>query len=149
MSLVKTSSAQKIYIKFWRSRKKRASPKVNKIQQQNIVENSDFILFAVKKAYYKQALKVHPDRVPEEEKEAATEKFKVLAKINEVLNDDSRRALYDEQGVIDDDDDEKFGSTWLEAFKTLFKPITDSDIDNYRKEYVGKLKHKFCHWRHF
>jgi curved DNA-binding protein CbpA len=62
----------------------------------------------------------------------------VLAKINEVLSDDSRRALYDEQGIIDEDDDEKFGSTWLEAFKHLFKPITDSDIDNYRKEYIGK-----------
>jgi DnaJ homolog subfamily C member 9 len=82
-------------------------------------------------------LKVHPDRVPESEKEQATEKFKVLAKVNEVLSDDSRRALYDEQGIVDDDDDEKFGSTWLEAFKHLFKPITDSDIDNYRKEYVG------------
>jgi len=91
----------------------------------------------VKKAYYKQALKVHPDRVPEAEKEQATEKFKVLAKINEVLSDDSRRALYDEQGIVDDDDDEKFGSSWLEAFKNIFKPITDSDIDNYKKEYVG------------
>lgn len=25
----------------------------------------------------------------------------------------------------------------MEAFKNLFKPITDSDIDNYRKDYVG------------
>lgn len=103
---------------------------------------SQFALL-VKKAYYKRALKVHPDRVPEEEKEEATEKFKVLAKINEVLSDDSRRALYDEQGIIDDDDDEKFGSSWLEAFKHLFKPITDSDIDNYRKEYVGKQNFLF------
>lgn len=93
-------------------------------------------MFAVKKAYYKQALKVHPDRVPEDEKIQATEKFKVLAKINEVLSDDARRALYDEQGIVDDDDDD-FGSSWLEAFKNLFKPITDSDIDNYRNEYVG------------
>lgn len=93
----------------------------------------------MKKAYYKQALKVHPDRVPEAEKKQATEKFKVLAKINEVLSDDTRRALYDEQGVVDDDDDDQFGSTWLEAFKNLFKPITDSDIDNYRNEYVGKF----------
>lgn len=38
---------------------------------------------------------------------------------------------------MDDDDDEKFGSTWLEAFKNLFKPISESDIDNYKKEYVG------------
>ena len=98
-----------------------------------------FIVVAVKKAYYKCALKVHPDRVAEDEKEEATEKFKILAKLNEVLSDDSRRALYDEQGIIDDDDDEKFGSTWLEAFKTLFKPISDTDIDNYRKEYIGEL----------
>lgn len=81
---------------------------------------------------------MHPDRVPESEKEQATEKFKILAKINEVLSDDSRRGLYDESGTVDDDDDEKFGSTWLEAFKNLFKPITDTDIDNYRKEYVGE-----------
>lgn len=53
------------------------------------------------------------------------------------MSDDNKRALYDEQGIIDDDDDEKFGSTWLEAFKNLFKPISESDIDNYRKEYVG------------
>jgi hypothetical protein len=31
------------------------------------------------------ALRVHPDRVDPAEKEEATEKFKVLAKLNEVL----------------------------------------------------------------
>lgn len=101
----------------------------------NIIK--EFILIPVKKAYYKQALKVHPDRVAEEEKEKATESFKILAKIHEVLSDDNKRALYDQQGIVDDDDDEKFGNTWLEAFKNLFKPISESDIDNYRKEYVG------------
>lgn len=105
----------------------------------NFVSDHTQNLITVKKAYYKHALKVHPDRVPEVEKEQATEKFKVLAKINEVLSDDTRRSLYDEQGIIDDDDDEQFGSSWLEAFKHLFKPITDSDIDNYKKEYVGKF----------
>ncbi|KAL7022633.1 hypothetical protein ACKWTF_012322 [Chironomus riparius] len=91
----------------------------------------------IKKAYYKQALKVHPDRVADEEKEKATESFKILAKVNEVLSDDNKRALYDQQGIVDDDDDEKFGNSWLETFKNLFKPISESDIDNYRKEYVG------------
>lgn len=99
---------------------------------------------AVKKAYYKQALKVHPDRVPDSEKEHATEKFKILAKINDVLSDDARRALYDEQGVIDEDDDEKFGASWLEAFKHMFKPISDSDIDNYKAEYVGECGTGCC-----
>lgn len=73
----------------------------------------------------------------EQEKEEATEKFKILAKIHEVLSDDSKRALYDEQGIIEDDDDDKKISTWLEAFKHLFKPISESDINNYHKEYVG------------
>lgn len=43
------------------------------------IEHSMFIfnLFIVKKAYYKKALLVHPDRVPDEEKIEATEKFKV------------------------------------------------------------------------
>jgi DnaJ homolog subfamily C member 9 len=96
-----------------------------------------FLFILVKKAYYKQALKYHPDRVTEEEKEDATEKFKILAKVHEVLSSDDRRKLYDEQGIVDDDDDEKFGASWLEAFKHLFKPISDSDIDNYRKQYIG------------
>lgn len=95
------------------------------------------LTLTVKKAYYKQALKVHPDRVGEDEKEEATEKFKVLAKIHEVLSDDSKRALYDEQGIVDDDEDDMKITTWLEAFKHLFKPISESDINNYHKEYIG------------
>lgn len=39
--------------------------------------------------------------------------------------------------IIDDDEDDKKISTWLEAFKNLFKPISESDINNYHKEYVG------------
>lgn len=98
--------------------------------------NANFAI-SVKKAYYKQALKFHPDRVAEDEKENATEKFKVLAKVHEVLSDDNRRKLYDEQGIVDDDDDEKFGTSWMEAFKNIFKPISEDDIDNYRRGYIG------------
>lgn len=72
-----------------------------------------------------------------DEKEEATEKFKVLARIHEVLSDDSKRGLYDEQGIIDDDEDDKKITTWLEAFKNLFKPISESDINTYHKEYIG------------
>jgi DnaJ family protein C protein 9 len=75
--------------------------------------------------------------VSDEEKEEATEKFKVLAKIHEVLSDDNKRKIYDEQGIVDDDEDDNKISTWLEAFKHLFKPISESDINNYHKEYVG------------
>lgn len=54
-----------------------------------------------------------------------------------MLSDDGKRALYDEQGIVDDDDDDMKITTWLEAFKHLFKPISESDINNYHKEYVG------------
>ncbi|XP_055683543.1 J domain-containing protein CG6693 [Lutzomyia longipalpis] len=91
----------------------------------------------VKKAYYKLSLKVHPDRVPEDEKEEATEKFKILGKLHAVLSDPDKKKLYDENGVIDDDDEEGKLSTWLEMWKAIFKPISDEDIGNYQKSYVG------------
>lgn len=57
----------------------------------------NFILL-VKKAYRKLSLTVHPDRVPDEGKEKATEKFKVLGKIHSVLSDPEKRAVYDDTG---------------------------------------------------
>lgn len=52
----------------------------------------------MKKAYYKLSLKVHPDRVSADELQEATRKFQALGKIYEVLSDDGRRVLYDEDG---------------------------------------------------
>lgn len=82
-------------------------------------------------------MKVHPDRVDEDEKAEATEKFKILAKIYEVLTDKDKRTVYDEQGIVDDDGDDANFLSWLELWKTIFKPISEEDIDNYKKEYVG------------
>lgn len=90
----------------------------------------------LKKAYYKLSLKVHPDRVEESEKEDATEKFKVLSKIYAILSDKDKRALYDEQGIIDDDDDSS-GAKWLKMWQQFFKPISEEDINNFEKEYIG------------
>lgn len=90
----------------------------------------------ITKAYYRLALKVHPDRVAEEEKEVATEKFKVLAKLHLVLTTKDKRALYDEQGIVGDDD-ESFGAGWLELWRQFYKPISEEDIDNYEKQYIG------------
>lgn len=97
-----------------------------------------FFVRSVKKAYYKLSLQVHPDRVPDEEKDIATEKFKVLSTINSILTDKDKKALYDEQGIIDDNDDEGKLSTWLDLWRTFFKPITTEDIDNFQREYVGE-----------
>ncbi|XP_053962496.1 J domain-containing protein CG6693 [Anastrepha ludens] len=93
----------------------------------------------IKKAYYKLSLQVHPDRVKDDEKANATEKFKVLSKIYQVLSDKDKRALYDEQGVVDDEDDMLDGKlkSWLDLWRQMFKRITEEDISNYQKSYVG------------
>nr|XP_019547668.2 J domain-containing protein CG6693 [Aedes albopictus] len=91
----------------------------------------------IKKAYYKLSLKVHPDRVSPTEKAEATEKFKVLSKIYSVLSDHDKRALYDEQGLIDDDDDPAADVKWMAMWQKFFKPITTDDIEDFEKAYVG------------
>lgn len=92
----------------------------------------------VKKAYHKMSLKVHPDRVDEGEKLEATEKFKVLGGIHAILSNTNKRALYDESGIVDDDDCEIIiDRDWTTYWRMLFKKITDDDIRAYEKEYQG------------
>lgn len=91
----------------------------------------------VKKAYYKLSLKVHPDRVSDDEKEEATEKFKLLTRVYNVLTDTGKRTLYNEKGIIDDDDETGNLTDWLALWKSIFKPISEDDIINFEKTYKG------------
>ncbi len=52
----------------------------------------------IKKAYRSLALKYHPDRVAENEKKAAEEKFKEISEAYGVLSDTQKRQLYDQHG---------------------------------------------------
>jgi DnaJ family protein A protein 2 len=52
----------------------------------------------ISKGYKKAALRWHPDRNPPENKEAAEEMFKKIAKANEILQDDEKREIYDRFG---------------------------------------------------
>jgi molecular chaperone DnaJ len=52
----------------------------------------------IKKTYRTLALKFHPDRVPQEQKKAAEEKFKEISEAYAVLSDQQKRQLYDQYG---------------------------------------------------
>lgn len=54
---------------------------------------------AIKKAYRRLALKHHPDRAPEGEREAAEARFKEVTEAYEVLSDPEKRARYDRFGA--------------------------------------------------
>lgn len=54
---------------------------------------------SVRKAYHKLSLIVHPDRVDENKKLEATEKFKVLGHVHSILSDTEKRKIYDETGL--------------------------------------------------
>mmetsp|Transcript_4811 Transcript_4811/g.10213 ORF Transcript_4811/g.10213 Transcript_4811/m.10213 type:complete len:404 (+) Transcript_4811:144-1355(+) len=52
----------------------------------------------IKKAYRRAALKHHPDKVKESERDAAEKKFKRILQAYEVLSDEKKRKLYDQYG---------------------------------------------------
>lgn len=89
----------------------------------------------VKKAYHRLSLLVHPDRVEEDQKVIATEKFKALGKIHSILQDSDKRKLYDDAGEFDDEMDSSFN--WYDYWRNMFKKIDIKDIENHEKEYIG------------
>ncbi|PWA87426.1 DnaJ domain-containing protein [Artemisia annua] len=54
----------------------------------------------IKKAYHKLALRLHPDKNPDDED--AKEKFQQLQKVISILGDEEKRSLYDQTGCVDD-----------------------------------------------
>ncbi|XP_028279390.1 dnaJ homolog subfamily C member 9 [Parambassis ranga] len=90
----------------------------------------------IRRSYYKVSLKVHPDRAPEDPQ--ATEKFQVLGKLYAVLSDKEQRAVYDEQGVVDEDSDILTQDRcWEDYWRLLFPKITVQDILEFEKNYKG------------
>ncbi|KAK4378032.1 hypothetical protein RND71_004328 [Anisodus tanguticus] len=114
----------------------------------------------IKKAYYKLALRLHPDKNPDDEE--AKEKFQQLQKVISILGDEEKRALYDQTGCVDDADlAGDVVENLKEFFRAMHPKITEADIEkfeaNYRgsesertdlidlyKKYKGKMKRLFC-----
>ncbi|XP_030011824.1 dnaJ homolog subfamily C member 9 [Sphaeramia orbicularis] len=90
----------------------------------------------VRRSYYKVSLKVHPDRAPEDPQ--ATEKFQVLGKLYAVLSDKEQRAVYDEQGIVDEECDAlSQDRCWEDYWRLLFPKITVQDIIEFESKYKG------------
>ncbi|XP_047190700.1 dnaJ homolog subfamily C member 9 [Scophthalmus maximus] len=90
----------------------------------------------IRRSYYKVSLRVHPDRAPEDPR--ATEKFQVLGKLYSVLSDKEQRAVYDEQGVVDEESDALSQERcWEDHWRLLFPKITVQDILEFEKKYKG------------
>lgn len=95
----------------------------------------------IKKAYYKLALRLHPDKNPGDDE--AKEKFQLLQKVISILGDEEKRALYDQTGLVDDDmlvgnaaDDLQ------EYFRSLYKKVTEADIEEFEATYRGSDSEK-------
>ncbi|KAK3105627.1 hypothetical protein FSP39_002158 [Pinctada imbricata] len=91
----------------------------------------------VKRGYHNLSLKVHPDRVSDNEKEEATKKFQTLGKVYSILSDKEKRAVYDNTGEIDEEDDVVEDRDWYDYWRLLFKKISVDDINNFEKDYKG------------
>ncbi|KAM3862696.1 dnaJ homolog subfamily C member 9 [Diretmus argenteus] len=90
----------------------------------------------IRRSYYKVSLRVHPDRAPEDP--LATEKFQVLGKLYAVLSDKEQRAVYDEQGVVDEESDIlSQDRSWEDYWRVLFPKITVQDIQEFESKYKG------------
>lgn len=76
----------------------------------------------IKKTYRQLAMKHHPDRVPQEQKKEAEEKFKEISEAYAVLSDDQKRKLYDQHGHSGIDQQYAYEDIFKGAdFSSIFK----------------------------
>ncbi|XP_061900777.1 dnaJ homolog subfamily C member 5-like isoform X1 [Entelurus aequoreus] len=73
----------------------------------------------IKKAYRKLALKYHPDKCPDNPE--AAEKFKEINNANSILNDETKRKIYDEYGSMGLYVSEQFGEESVKYYFLMSK----------------------------
>ncbi|KAG0567217.1 hypothetical protein M758_7G161600 [Ceratodon purpureus] len=90
----------------------------------------------IRRAYHKSALRLHPDKNPDDED--AKEKFQQLQNVMAILGDPEKRELYDQTGSIDAADIDGDAVKSLYKFlRTLFKQVTEEDIEAFSASYRG------------
>ncbi|XP_008808199.1 chaperone protein dnaJ 6 [Phoenix dactylifera] len=95
----------------------------------------------IKKAYYKLALRLHPDKNPGDEE--AKEKFQLLQKVISVLGDEEKRTIYDQTGCVDDVAlSGEAAENLQEFFRSMFRQVTEADIEEFEANYRGSDSEK-------
>ncbi|KAI1122646.1 hypothetical protein F5Y10DRAFT_281552 [Nemania abortiva] len=92
----------------------------------------------VKSAYRKLALKNHPDKVSEDQKQKAHETFQSIAFAYAVLSDPIRRKRYDETGSTSESVVDSDGFSWSDFYREQFRDaISDDAIEKFAAQYKG------------
>ncbi|XP_015579382.1 chaperone protein dnaJ 6 [Ricinus communis] len=95
----------------------------------------------IKKAYYKLALRLHPDKNPGDED--AKEKFQQLQKVISILGDEEKRAVYDQTGSVNDADlAGDVVENLRDFFRAMYKKVTEADIEEFEANYRGSDSEK-------
>jgi DnaJ family protein C protein 9 len=95
----------------------------------------------IKKAYFKGALLCHPDKNPNDPN--AKEAFQELSQAHSILSDAEKKHVYDETGMIDDqdcsggDEGSMDQSHWEEHFRRQFPSVTMEKIEAFALQYRG------------
>ncbi len=71
--------------------------------------------------------------------DALSSPFQVLGKVYAILTDKDKRAIYDEDGTVDEEDDTNFkpDRDWAEYWRMLFSKIKIEDIKLFEESYKG------------
>ncbi|KAI3335688.1 hypothetical protein F4824DRAFT_489571 [Ustulina deusta] len=92
----------------------------------------------VKSAYRKLALKNHPDKVPEDQKQKAHETFQSIAFAYAVLSDHTRRKRYDKTGSTSESIVDSDGFSWSDFYREQFRDAISNDaIERFAAKYKG------------
>ncbi|KAG0132739.1 hypothetical protein HOY82DRAFT_557572 [Tuber indicum] len=90
----------------------------------------------IRSAYRKLALTVHPDKVPEGERDAAKTAFQELTFAYGVLSDETRRKRFDETGSTSET--AEGGFDWKAFYKAQMADlITTESLRKFKEEYQG------------
>ena len=96
---------------------------------------------AIKKAYHRTALRLHPDKNVDDP--SAASKFQTLQRVYGVLSDEQKRKVYDETGRVDDAElgGEEFQNLY-NYYRSVYKEVTTEDIEAFEKTYRGSEEEK-------